>query len=250
MLLFNKIVNDILAEKFSEDDRISIFNDFKDTINIEIEKSKQENSMSETVYKLFKYLTTDLFALKQNNRSSNIIPELERIHLEIRNAIKIGNRVIRLKRIINLLETGNYNKARIAFNSLKKEGIDDKEVNELTKTINDIFVEKEKEKKEYKQQRLNVKKQEPPKPSAAQKALDKIKNSRPKRFQHRRSRIAARRALNKIKNSEPKPSPAQKALDKIKNSQPKPPREKKPQYTPKLSLQQIIQRSLDRINNK
>jgi hypothetical protein len=244
MLLFNKLVNDILAEKFSEDDRISIFNDFKDTINIEIEKSKQENSMSETVYELFKHLTNDLFALKQNNRSSNIIPELERIYLEIRNAIKIGNRVIRLKRIINLLETGNYNKARIAFNSLKKEGIDDKEVNELTKTINDIIIEKEKEKQEYKQQRLNVKKQEPPKP------IKEKLPYKPKRFQHRRSQIAARRALNKIKNSEPKPSPAQKALDKIKNSQPKPPIEKKPQYTPKLSLQQIIQRSLDRINNK
>lgn len=223
MFLFNKIVNEILLErKISEADRILRYNDLKRIVEIEIEKTKKQNFISPEVYDILRHIASDISILKKKNRSTDIIPQLEVIYSEIKNIINIQSRIIRLKNILNDLKTEKYKKAILSFNNLKQElidGVKDKELNRLTKLINDKILEKTKEKQQQLQQK------------------EELKQNNLKQ----REEMMRQREERRIQR-QPKSSQAeiiQRALDKTINSSPK-----------RSARQEIIQRALDRINNK
>ena len=241
MFLFDILVNNILTEEYSPDARIVKYNDLKKIAEIEIEKSKKQNFINPEVYDILRHMSVDIFRLKQQNRSTDIIPEIEKIYLEVRTLLKVATRIIRLRNILSMFGTENHKKAINAFNYLKLElvdGIEDEELINLTTEINDKISEKIKQNQEYKQQ-IKQEKEEALQQRKQQREQRRQERYIPKLTRQQKSLIAAQKALEEIKNRQPKP-PKEK----------KPSKEKKPQFPPKLTRQQIIQRSLDRINNR
>lgn len=254
MFFFDKIINGILQETYTEDDRISKYNDLKDAVKYELEDSKKQNlNVPEAVYYIISHMATEISRLKRKTPSNPAIPKIENIYFQTRKLLKVASRIIKLKKILNDLESENFKMAIMSFNRLRQEpiaGAQDEDLDNLTKQINDKILEKTKQKQEFESQKLQkgTRKQQPPKLSnqqIIQRSLDNIKNKPPKQPREKTLQYIPKKTREEITRIA-----AQKAIDKVKNKQPKPLKQKHQSYRPKLSLQQIIQRSLDNINKR